>query len=158
MAYVCSSIIQVSIGPKKILSRDCVIEGVIEEEALTGTLILKANGKWIYMPMVNTKGKLKSHTKILDSAIHLSKEDKDSMTTSYNLEPNFVVDILTNKDYKGVEPINHNINCHTEGSKLDDNRTGAGVLQWRNVNYVHHSAPPAEIFGAPTKYKSFTVS
>ena len=24
--------------------------------------------------------------------------------------------------------------------------------QWRNVNHVFHSAPPAEIFGAPTKY------
>ena len=56
------------------------------------------------------------------------------MTTTYNLDPNFVVDILTNKDYKEVEPINHNINCHIEGSKLDDNRTGAGVL----INNSHN--------------------
>ena len=30
--------------------------------------------------------------------------------------------------------------------------------QWRNVNHVNHSAPPAELFGAPTKSKNFTVS
>ena len=81
--------------------------------------------------MVNTRGKLTttSPTKILDmiiNAIPLSTEDLDSMTTSYNLDPNFVVIIPTNKN---VEPINHNINCHTKGSKLGDNRTGAGVLK-----------------------------
>ena len=55
------------------------------------------------------------------------------MTTTYNLDSNFAVDIPTKEDYKGVEPIN-NINCHTDGSKLDDNRTGAGVL----INYSHN--------------------
>ena len=55
------------------------------------------------------------------------------MTTTYNLDPKFVVDIPTKEDYKEVEPINYNINCHTDGSKLDDNRTGAGVL----INYSH---------------------
>ena len=90
------------------------------------------------MPMVSTRGKLISHTKILDriiNAISLSKEDQDSMTTTYNLESNVVVDILTKKYYKEVEPINHNINFHTEGSKLDDNRTGAGVL----INNSHNA-------------------
>ena len=83
------------------------------------------------MPMVNTRGKLTCHTKIHDriiNAIPLSKLHQDSMTITYNLKPNFVVDILTEKDYKDVEPINHNINCHTEVSKLHDNRTGAGVF------------------------------
>ena len=55
------------------------------------------------------------------------------MTTTYNLNPKFVVDIPSKEDYKEVEPINYNINCHTDGSKLDDNRTGAGVL----INYSH---------------------
>ena len=50
------------------------------------------------------------------------------------LDPNFAVDIPTKKDYKEVEPINFNINCHTDGSKLDDNRTGAGVI----INYSHN--------------------
>ena len=71
------------------------IDNWIEEEALTGTLRLKANGHWIRMPMVNTRGKLTSHTKILDrilNTIPLSKEDQDSMTTTYNLDPNFAVD------------------------------------------------------------------
>ena len=99
---------------------------------------LKANGKWIQMPMVNTRGKLTSHTKIFDriiNAIPLSKENQDSiMTTTYNLDLNFVVDILTKKDYRVVGPINHNINFHTEGSKLDDNRTGAGVF----INNSHN--------------------
>ena len=43
----------------------------------------------IQMPMVNTIGKLTSHTKILNrimNAIPLSKEYQDSMTTTYNLE------------------------------------------------------------------------
>ena len=48
------------------------------------------------------------------------------MTTTYNLDPNFVVDISTKEDYKEVEYINYNINCHTDGSKLDENRTGSG--------------------------------
>ena len=56
------------------------------------------------------------------------------MTTTYNLDPKFAVDIPTKEDYKEVEPINFNINCHTDGSKLDDNRTGAGVL----INYSHN--------------------
>ena len=42
------------------------------------------------------------------------------MTTTYNLDPNFAVDIPTKEDYKEVEPIKFNINCHTDGSKLDD--------------------------------------
>ena len=96
---------------------------------------LKANRKWRQIPY--TRGKLTSQTKILDmivNAIPLSKEDQDSMTTTYNLDPNFVVDIPTTKDYKEVEPINHSINCHTEDYKLDDIRTGAGVL----INNSHN--------------------
>ena len=68
------------------------------------------------------------------TAIPSSKEDQDSMTTTYIQYPNFDVDIPIKKDYKEVEPINYNINCHTEGSKLDDNRTGAGVL----INNSHN--------------------
>ena len=52
------------------------MERVIEEEALNGTLRLKANGNWSQMSMVNARGKLTSHTKILDmiiNAIPLSK-------------------------------------------------------------------------------------
>ena len=121
---------------------DRVIKGVIEEDALKGTLRLKANGKWIQIHMVNTRGKLTSHTKILDriiNAIALSKDDQDSMTTTNNLDPNFVVDILTNKDYKVVEPINH-INFHTEGSKLDDNRAEAGVFINNSHNVIAEEA------------------
>ena len=65
------------------------------------------------MPMVNT-----SHTKILGmiiNAIPLSKDEQDSLLTTYNLDCNFVVDIPTKKDYKEVGNINHNINCHTDG-------------------------------------------
>ena len=83
------------------------------------------------MPMVNTRGKITSNTKLLDriiNAIPLGSEDHDSMTTTYNLDPNFVVGIITKKGYKEVEPINHNINFHIDGSKLDGNRTGAGVI------------------------------
>ena len=72
------------------------IDNWIEEEALKGTLRLKANGHWIRTPMVNSRGNLTSHTKILDrilNTIPLSKEDQDSMTTTYNLDPKFVVDI-----------------------------------------------------------------
>ena len=46
----------------------------------------------------------------------------------------WTLDIPTKEDYKDVEPINYNINCHTDGSKLDDNRTGAGVI----INYSHN--------------------
>ena len=38
------------------------------------------------------------------------------------------------EDYNEVNPINYNINCHTDGSKLYDNRTGAGVL----INNSHN--------------------
>ena len=89
------------------------------------------------MPIVNTRGNLTSHTNILDrilNTIPLSKEDQDSMTTTYNLDPNFDVDIPTKEDYKEAEPINFNINCHTDGCKLNDNRTGAGVI----INYSHN--------------------
>ena len=105
-----------------------VIEGIIEEEALKSNLRLKANRNWIQMPLVNTIGKLTSHTKILDmiiNAIPLSKEDQDSMTTTYNLDLNFFVDIPTKKDYnKEVKTINH---------KLDENITGAGVFKSTTV-------------------------
>ena len=113
------------------------IDNWIEEEALKGTLRLKANGHWIRTPMVNSRGNLTSHTKILDrilNTIPLSKEDPDCMTTSYNLDPNFAVNIPTKEDYKECVLINYNINCNTVGSKLDENRTGAGVL----VNFSHN--------------------
>ena len=87
------------------------------------------------MPMVNTRSNLTSHTKILDrklNTIPLSKEDQDSMTTTYDLDHNFAVDIPTKEDNKEFEPINFNINCHTNVSKLDDNRTGA------LTNYSHN--------------------
>ena len=69
-------------GIQNLVSKNCVepgdrvMEGVIEEEALNGTLRIKANGNWSQMSMVNTRGKLTSHTKILDmiiNAIPLSK-------------------------------------------------------------------------------------
>ena len=59
------------------------------------------------------------------------------MTTTYNLDPNFVVDISTKEDYKEVEYINYNINCHTDGSKLDENRTGSGVLIKNSHNDIY---------------------
>ena len=40
------------------------------------------------------------------------------MTTTYNLDPNFVVDILTKNEYQPQHQLPHR--------KLDDNRTGAG--------------------------------
>ena len=61
------------------------------------------NGHWIRMHMANTRGNLTSHTKILDrilNTIHSSKEDQESMTTTYNLYPNFVVDIPTKEQRK----------------------------------------------------------
>ena len=48
------------------------------------------------MPMVNTRGNLTSHNKILDrvlNAITWSKEDQDNMTTTYNLDPIFELQI-----------------------------------------------------------------
>ena len=65
--------------------------------------------------MVNTRGNQISHTKILYrilNTISLSKEERDS---TYNLDPNFVEDIQIKEDY------------YTDGSKLEDNRTEAGV-------------------------------
>ena len=47
--------------------------------------------------MVNTRGNLTSYTKIIDrilNTIPLSEEDQDSMKTTYNLDPNFVVDFV----------------------------------------------------------------
>ena len=92
------------------------------EEALKGTLRLKAI-KWKLDP--DGYGQ---YLDMIINTIPLSKEDQDSMTTTYNLDHNFVVDIPTKKYYKEVGLFNHIINCQTEGSKLDDNRTGAGVL------------------------------
>ena len=74
------------------------------------------------------------------NAIPLSKGDQDSMKKTYNLDCNFVVDIPRKEDYKEVEPINHNINCHTDGSKLDNNRTGAGVLINNSPNDIADEA------------------
>ena len=73
---------------KDLASKNSVEPGVVEEEALKGTLKLKANGKWIQMPMVNTRGKFTSHSKILDriiNAIPLSKEDQESGQYDDNL-------------------------------------------------------------------------
>ena len=83
------------------------------------------------MSMGNTRGNFTRHTEVFDrilNTIPLHREYQDSMTTTYNPDADFVVDIPTKEDYKEVEPINCNTNCHTGGSKLDENRTGAGVL------------------------------
>ena len=63
-----------------------------------------------------------------------------SMTTTYNLDPNFVVDIPTKEDKPEVEPIDYNINCHTDGSKRDDNRTGAGAIISNSQNKIAKEA------------------
>ena len=87
------------------------------------------------------------------------------------------MDIPTKEDYKEVEPINHNTNFHTDGSKFYNNRTGAGVL----INYSHNNIAEeaihlgnnatvfqAEVFAvgraafhlifAETKNKSFVIN
>ena len=110
---------------------------------MKGTLRLKANEHWIRMPMINNRGNLTRHTEILDRILNnipLGKEDQDSMTTTYNLDPNFAVDIPTKEDYKEVDFINYDINCHTDGSKLDDNRTGASSLINYSLNDIAEKA------------------
>ena len=67
---------------------------------------------------VNTRVNLTSHTKILDrilNSVPSSKEDQDNIKTTYNLDPNFVVNISTKEDNNEVEPIHYNINCHIDG-------------------------------------------
>ena len=102
----------------------------------------------------------------INNTIPLSKEGQDSVTTTYNLDPNFAVDIQTKEDYKEVEPFNYNINCHTDGSNLDDNRTKAGVI----INNSHddiaeeaiHLGNDATVFQAEafaeTKNKSVVIN
>ena len=48
------------------------------------------------------------------------------------------MDTLTKKYYKVVEPINHNF--RTDGSKLDDKRTGAGVIINNSPNDIAEEA------------------
>ena len=66
------------------------IENWIEEEALKGTLRLKEKSYWIRTPVVNTRGNLTSHTKILERILNTiplrSNEERDSMTIIYNLD------------------------------------------------------------------------
>ena len=58
------------------------MEGDIEEETLSGTLRIKANGNWSQMSMVNTRSKLTSHTKILDMIINASLQRWATVRTS----------------------------------------------------------------------------
>ena len=46
------------------------------------------------------------------------------------------MDTPTKGDYKEVDPIDYHINCHTDGCKLDHNRTGAGVLIYNSHNDI----------------------
>ena len=111
------------------------------------TLRLRANGHWIQMPMVSTRGnQIGSRTNILIG----SSTPFQSGSGQYDdhLQPNFVVDIPTKEDYKEVELIDYNINCHTDASKLHY-RTGAGVL----INVIKLSFVLARMrlcFKAPT--------
>ena len=64
--------------------------------------------------MVNNKGNLTSHTKILDTAInsiHLSSMEQDNTTTTLNLDSNFMVEIPNKDDYKEVDNSGNKIIC-----------------------------------------------
>ena len=102
------------------------------KEALKGTLRLKANEHWIrrpyaYLYLVNTRGNLTNHTTILDRILNIIPWQLITYILTFCGHPKKV-------DCKEVEPINYNINCHTDAFKLDDNRTGAGVL----INNSHN--------------------
>lgn len=106
------------------------INNWIEEEALKGALRLKANGHWIKMPMVNKKGNLTTHTKLIDTKlneIQLSNEEQDMITPVLNLDIRFMVEIPTRDEYKEITPLPDSIISYTDGSKLPDNNTGAGI-------------------------------
>ena len=57
-----------------------------------------------------------------------SLEQRESRQYDDHLQPK------TKEDYKEIVPINYNINCHTDGSKLDNDKTGAGVLMNNSQN------------------------
>ena len=107
------------------------IRSWIEEEAIKGSLRLRANGHWLQVPMVNSKGNLTSHTKILDTAInsiHLSSMEQDNTTTTLNLDSNFMVEIPNRDDFKEVDNNDNNVICYTDGSKMDGDQCGAGIV------------------------------
>ena len=101
----------------------------INETATKGALRLKATGHWISEPMVNTKGNLTSHTKIINKTLEsfpLSTKEQDSITPVLNLETHFSVEICRRDLYEEMAPDNSTIHCYTDGSKSDTS-TGAGV-------------------------------
>ena len=133
------------------------IDNWTENEALKGSLRLRANGHWIQVPMVNKKGNLTSHTKIIDkilNSIPLSKEDQDSTTNTLNLDNNFSVEIAQRSDYKETEQDKNTIKCYTDGSKLEDDMSGAAVFIDKNNNETIEEAiflgPNATVFQAET--------
>ena len=134
------------------------IENWIEEEALKGALRLKANGHWIKMPMVNKKGNLTSHTKVIDTKlneIQLNSVEQDMNTPILNLDIKFLVDIPTREEYEEFTPPPNSIIGYTDGSKLHDNNTGAGIhISFNQTNIkeesihlgMHATVFQAEIF------------
>ena len=113
------------------------IENLIEEEALKGALRLKANGHLIQVPMVNKNGILTSHTKVVESilnSIPLKADEQDQITQMLNLDTGFSVEIPERLEYKEVSWEDMDINCFTDGSRLENCKTGAGVLIEINQN------------------------
>ena len=79
--------------------------------------------------MVNKKGELTSHTKIIESSLGsrtLSREPQDMITPVLNLDTDFSVEIPTRAEFK--ENTQRDITCFIDCSKLDDNKTGAGIV------------------------------
>ena len=84
--------------------------------------------------MVNKNGHLTSHTKITESAlgsVTLNREPQDMITPVLNLDTDLSVEILTRAEH---EEITHgDITCVTDSSRLDENRTRAGVVIKYNI-------------------------
>ena len=50
------------------------------------------------------------------------------MTTTYNIDPITLLSTFQQRKTIRIKSVKKTINCHTDGSKLYDDKTGAGLL------------------------------
>ena len=54
--------------------------------------------------------------------------EQDNITTTMNLDSNFMVEIPLKEEYSEIILNEDSIGCYTDVSKLDNNQAGAGVV------------------------------
>ena len=114
----------------------------LEEEAAKGALRLKSLGHWQHPPSGKPSVRLTSHIGVNEKLINriprnITSQTQDQSTPTLSINQRFEVDIPDKDDFKEPDETENDVNCYTDGSKLDE-LVGAGIVVRINSDDPDH--------------------